>query len=237
MGKTTLAMNIAQYVAISLRKTVGIFSLEMGKQELALRLLSSESQIRLSKLRSTHLSQSESLAVIESMKRIGKSPLFIDDSASPSVLEIGSKARRLKAERGLELLVIDYLQLMNAGGRFENRNLEIAAITRAFKQLAKELDIPVILLSQLSRMPERRGTDHRPQLADLRESGAIEQDADVVMFVYRDWVYDREKDEHEAELIIGKNRNGEIATVPLVFFGETSRFLSHAGANFEAPGG
>jgi replicative DNA helicase len=235
MGKTTLAMNIAQYVAISLRKTVGIFSLEMGKQELALRLLSSESQIRLSKLRSTHLSQSESLAVIESMKRIGKSPLFIDDSASPSVLEIGSKARRLKAERGLELLVIDYLQLMNAGGRFENRNLEIAAITRAFKQLAKELDIPIILLSQLSRMPERRGTDHRPQLADLRESGAIEQDADVVMFVYRDWVYDREKDEHEAELIIGKNRNGEIATVPLVFFGETSRFLSHAGANFEAP--
>jgi replicative DNA helicase len=171
------------------------------------------------------------------MKRIGRSPLFIDDSASPSVLEIGSKARRLKAERQLGLLVIDYLQLMNAGGRFENRNLEIAAITRAFKQLAKELDVPIVLLSQLSRMPERRGADHRPQLADLRESGAIEQDADIVMFVYRDWVYDRTKDEHEAELIIGKNRNGEVGDIPLVFFGETSRFLSHAGSGFEAPHG
>jgi replicative DNA helicase len=237
MGKTTLAMNIAQYVAIQLKKTVGIFSLEMGKQELALRLLSSETEIRLSKLRSTHLSQTESLALLEAMKRIGRSPLFIDDSASPSVLEIGSKARRLKAERQLGLLVIDYLQLMNAGGRFENRNLEIAAITRSFKQLAKELDIPIILLSQLSRMPERRGADHRPQLADLRESGAIEQDADIVMFVYRDWVYDRTKDEHEAELIIGKNRNGEVGDIPLVFFGETSRFLSHAGSGFEAPHG
>jgi replicative DNA helicase len=151
------------------------------------------------------------------------------------VLEVGSKARRLKAEKQLSLLVIDYLQLMQAGGRFENRNLEIAAITRAFKQLAKELEIPVVLLSQLSRMPERRGGDHRPQLADLRESGAIEQDADLVMFVYRDRVYNEEADEREAELIVAKNRNGETGTVPLVFFGETSRFLSRAEPGREAP--
>jgi len=151
------------------------------------------------------------------------------------VLEIGSKARRLKAEKQLEMLVIDYLQLMQAGGRFENRNLEIAAMTRAFKQLAKELDIPVVLLSQLSRMPERRGGDHRPQLADLRESGAIEQDADMVLFVYRDAIYNEEADPRDAELIIAKNRNGETGTIELVFFGENTRFLSRAAPGQEAP--
>jgi replicative DNA helicase len=235
MGKTTFALNVAEHVAIKLKKTVGVFSLEMGQQELALRILSSQSEVKFSKLRSGHYSQAEAVRMLDTMKVIGRSPLFIDDAASPSVLEIGSKARRLKAERQLELLVIDYLQLMNAGGRFENRNLEISAITRAFKQLAKELDIPIILLSQLSRMPERRGTDHRPQLADLRESGAIEQDADVVMFVYREVVYDEEADPRGAELIIAKNRNGETGTVELVFFGETTRFLSRATPAQEAP--
>jgi len=235
MGKTTLAMNIAQYVTVALRQTVGVFSLEMGRQELSLRLLSAVSEIPLSKLRSSHLSQSESLRVLEAMKSIGRAPLFIDDSASPSLLEIGSKARRLKAEKGLALLVVDYLQLMQASGRYENRNLEISAMTRSLKQLAKELEIPVLLVSQLSRMPERRGGDHRPQLADLRESGAIEQDADLVLFVYRDWVYDREQDEREAELIIAKNRHGSIGSVPLVFFGETTRFLSRAKPGQEAP--
>jgi replicative DNA helicase len=235
MGKTTLALNIAQHVAIRLRKTVGVFSLEMGQKELALRILSSESEVRFSKLRNGHYSQAEAMRVMDTMKAIGRAPLFIDDTASPTLLEVGSKARRLKAEKQLSLLVVDYLQLMQAGGRYENRNLEIAAITRSFKQLAKELDIPIVLLSQLSRQPERRGTDHRPQLADLRESGAIEQDADVVMFVYRDRVYNEEADEHDAELIIAKNRNGETGTVEMVFFGDTTRFLSRAEPGREAP--
>ncbi len=237
MGKTTLALNIAEQVAIRQKKTVGVFSLEMGQQELALRILSSQSEVKFSKLRSGHYSQAEAVRMLETMKTIGRSPLFIDDSASPSVLEIGSKARRLKAERNIELLIVDYLQLMQAGGRFENRNLEISAITRSFKQLAKELDIPIIVLSQLSRQPERRGTEHRPQLADLRESGAIEQDADIVMFVYRDIVYNEEADPRAAELIIAKNRNGETGTVELVFFGETTRFLSRAAPGQEAPFG
>jgi replicative DNA helicase len=235
MGKTTLALNIAQHVAIRQRKTVGVFSLEMGQQELALRILSAESEVRFSKLRSGHYSQAEALRVIETMKTIGRAPLFIDDTAAPSLLEIGSKARRLKAEKQISLLVVDYLQLMQAGGRFENRNLEIASLTRAFKQLAKELEIPVVLLSQLSRQPERRSGDHRPQLADLRESGAIEQDADLVLFVYRDTVYDEGADEHAAELIIAKNRNGETGTVELVFFGDTTRFLSRAEPGRETP--
>ncbi len=236
MGKTTFAMNVAQHVAIREQKTVGVFSLEMGQQELALRILAAESQVRFSKLRSGLYSQSEAIDLMDTMKTISRSPLYIDDSASPGILEVASKARRLKAEKDLSLLVIDYLQLMQAGGRYENRNLEISAITRAFKQLAKELDIPVILLSQLSRQPERRGGDHRPQLADLRESGAIEQDADMVLFVYRDIVYNPEAEERAAELIIAKNRNGETGSVDLVFIGEKSQFLSRAApGHHEAP--
>ncbi|KAB2964695.1 MAG: replicative DNA helicase [Thermoanaerobaculia bacterium] len=236
MGKTTFAMNVAQHVAIREQKTVGVFSLEMGQQELALRILAAESEVRFNKLRSGLYSQSEAINLMDTMKKISRSPLFIDDSASPTILEIASKARRLKAEKNLTLLVVDYLQLMQAGGRYENRNLEISAITRSFKQLAKELDIPVVLLSQLSRQPERRGGDHRPQLADLRESGAIEQDADMVLFVYRDIVYNDAADPREAELIIAKNRNGETGSVPLVFFGEQSRFLSRAApGHHEAP--
>ncbi len=235
MGKTTFAMNVAQHIAIREQKTVGVFSLEMGQQELALRILASESGINFSKLRSGLYSQADAVKLIDTMKTISRSPLYIDDSASPSILEVGSKARRLKAEKDLSVLVIDYLQLMQAGGRFENRNLEIAAITRAFKQLAKELDIPVVLLSQLSRQPERRGSDHRPQLSDLRESGAIEQDADMVMFVYRDIVYNEEADPREAELIISKNRNGETGTIGLVFFGENTKFLSRAAPGQEGP--
>jgi replicative DNA helicase len=237
MGKTSLALNIAQHVAIQQKKTVGVFSLEMGQQELALRILCSRANVRFSAVRQGHLSQAQWTKVIQTMNEIGKAPLYIDDSASPSLLEVASKARRLKAEKRLELLVIDYLQLMQAGGRFENRNLEISAITRAVKQLAKELDIPIVLLSQLSRMPERRGSDHRPQLSDLRESGAIEQDADLVAFVYRDEVYNEEAVKGEAELIIAKQRNGETGTIRLVFMGETTTFLNHAGDGFEAPAG
>jgi replicative DNA helicase len=236
MGKTSLALNIATHVAVQLRKTVGLFSLEMGQQELAMRILCSRANVRYSAVRQGHLSQQQWTKVIQTMSSIEKAPLYIDDSASPSILEVASKARRLKAEKNLELLVIDYLQLMQAGGRYENRNLEIAAITRAMKQLAKELDLPVILLSQLSRMPERRGSDHRPQLSDLRESGAIEQDADLVAFVYRDEFYNEEAVKGEAELIIAKHRNGEIGTIKLVFIGDTTTFLNHAGGIEEPVG-
>jgi len=181
MGKTSFALNVAQHVAIRERRTVGIFSLEMGQQELALRILCSEADISFSRLRAGRVSQKEWTRIIQTVRANSDSPLFIDDSANPSLLEVASKARRLKAEKGLALLVLDYLQLMQAGGRYENRQLEIAAISRGLKQLAKELDIPVIALSQLSRQPERRGSDHRPQLADLRESGCLAGDTRVAL--------------------------------------------------------
>ena len=230
MGKTSFAMNVAQHASIRAHQSVGVFSLEMSKQELALRVLSSESRVPFGTLRTGHMSQRQWEMVLSTERRIQKAPLFIDDSANPTLLEISSKARRLKAERGLAMVVVDYLQLMQAGGRYENRNLEIAAITRGLKQLAKELEIPVIALSQLSRQPERRGSDHRPQLSDLRESGAIEQDADLVMFIYRDEVYNREDPSNQglAEVIISKHRNGETGIVPLVFLGETTSFYNRA---------
>ncbi len=226
MGKTSFALNVAQHVAIRERKPVGIFSLEMSQQELALRILCSESDISFARLRSNRVSQKEWTRIIQTVRSIGDAPLFIDDSPNPGLLEVASKARRLKAERGLALLVLDYLQLMQAGGKYENRNLEIAAISRGMKQLAKELEIPVLALSQLSRQPERRGSDHRPQLADLRESGSLEQDADMVAFIYRDEIYNPGKEENKglAELIIAKHRNGETGTVELVFLGETTSF-------------
>ncbi|MDX1502096.1 MAG: replicative DNA helicase [Thermoanaerobaculia bacterium] len=229
MGKTSLALNIAQHVAIREGKAVGFFSLEMSQQELAMRILSAESDVPFGPLRTGHMSQKQWNKVVASVRGISKAPLFIDDSANPSLLEVASKARRLRAEHGLELVVLDYLQLMQAGGKYENRNLEISAITRGLKQLAKELDLPVIALSQLSRQPERRGSDHRPQLADLRESGSIEQDADLVAFVYRDEVYNPEtEDEGVAELILAKHRNGETGTIRLVFLGESVKFCNLA---------
>jgi replicative DNA helicase len=229
MGKTSLALNIAQHVAIRENQAVGIFSLEMSQQELALRIISGEADVPFGPMRSGHLSQKQWNAVVEKVRQVSSAPIYIDDSASPSLLEVASKARRLKAEKGLRLLIIDYLQLMQAGGRYENRNLEISAITRSLKQLSKELDLPVMVLSQLSRQPERRGKDHRPQLADLRESGSIEQDADIVAFIYRDEVYNEEtEDQGIAELIIAKHRNGPTGTVRLVFFGETTKFRNYA---------
>jgi len=216
-------------MAIREGKPVGVFSLEMSQQELALRVLCSEADISFGKLRGAHLSSKEWTKIYQTVRSIGEAPLFIDDSPNPTLLEIASKSRRLKAEKGLGLLVLDYLQLMQAGGKYENRNLEIAAISRGLKQLAKELEIPVIALSQLSRQPERRSGDHRPQLADLRESGSIEQDADMVAFVYRDEVYNAtEENKGLAELIIGKNRHGETGIVEMVFIGETTTFKSKA---------
>ena len=180
-GKTSLALNIAQYVAIHQGKPVGVFSLEMSEQELALRILCSEADVSFSRLRAGHLSQKQWQTIVQTVRRLSPAPLYIDDSPNPSLLEVASKTRRLRAELGLELIILDYLQLMQAGGRYENRNLEIAAISRGLKQLAKELEIPVIALSQLSRQPERRGSDHRPQLADLRESGCLTGDTLVAM--------------------------------------------------------
>jgi len=226
MGKTSFALNCCQHVALRESRPVGIFSLEMSAQELGLRILCSEAGVAFSRLRSGHLSQKQWSRIIQCTREVGDAPLFIDDSPNPSLLEVASKARRLKAEKGLELVVLDYLQLMQAGGRYENRNLEIAAISRGMKQLAKELDLPVIALSQLSRNPERRGSDRRPQLSDLRESGSIEQDADMVAFIYREEVYSPDDPEVEglAELIIAKHRNGETGTVELAFLGETTTF-------------
>lgn len=227
---TSLALNVAQYVAIHQNKAVGVFSLEMSEQELALRILCSEADVSFSRLRAGHLSQKQWQTIVQTVRRLSPAPLFIDDSPNPSLLEVASKTRRLRAELGLELIILDYLQLMQAGGRYENRNLEIAAISRSLKQLAKELDIPVIALSQLSRQPERRSGDHRPQLADLRESGSIEQDADLVAFVYRDELYNPDDPSVRglAELIVAKHRNGETGTVELVFLGETTTFKNRA---------
>jgi replicative DNA helicase len=241
MGKTSFALNCCQHVALREGRPVGIFSLEMSAQELGLRVLCSEANVPFSRLRSGHLSQKQWSRIIQSTRQVGDAPLFIDDSPNPSLLEVASKARRLKAERGLELLVLDYLQLMQAGGRYENRNLEIAAISRGMKQLAKELELPVIALSQLSRNPERRGSDRRPQLADLRESGSIEQDADLVAFIFREELYKPDDPEVEglAEVIISKHRNGETGTIELAFLGETTTFKNldrhHASHSEEPP--
>lgn len=226
MGKTSFAVNVAQHVAIREGKAVGIFSLEMGASELAQRILSSEADLPFGNLRSGRLSESQWERLYDTIRRTTEAPIFIDDSPNPSLLEIASKARRLRAEKGLELLIVDYLQLMQAGGRFESRQLEIAAISRGLKQLAKEVEIPVVALSQLSRQPERRAGDHRPQLADLRDSGSIEQDADMVCFVYRDELYNKDDPDNKglAELIVSKHRQGETGTVELVFLGENTTF-------------
>ncbi len=238
MGKTSFALNVAQHAAIREGKPVGIFSLEMSEQELAQRVLASESDLPFGNIRAAKLSDSQWKKLYETVRRTTDAPLFIDDSANPTLLEISSKARRLKAEKGLALLVVDYMQLMQAGGRYESRQLEIAAISRGLKQLAKEIEIPVMALSQLSRQPERRTGDHRPQLADLRESGSIEQDADMVCFIYRDELYNKDDPDNKglAELIISKHRNGETGTIELVFLGENTSFRNLEHRHTEAEG-
>jgi len=223
MGKTALALNIAQHVALRHGGSVGIFSLEMSTQQLIRRLMSSEAQVDNHKLATGFLSDKDLNDLLNALQYLASAKIFVDDTANPSLLEMRSKARRLKAEHGLDLLIIDYLQLMSLG-RFENRNLEIGAISRALKGLAKELELPVIALSQLSRAPEAR-SEHRPQLSDLRESGNLEQDADVVSFIYREEVYNPDPAvQGTAELIIAKQRNGPIGTVPLAFLKQYTAF-------------
>ena len=188
MGKTSFVLNIAQHVGTSTDMTVGFFSLEMSKEQLFMRMLTSEARIDAHRFRSGYLNEKDYGRLSHALGTLAEARVFIDDTASIGVLEMRAKARRLKAEHGLHLLIIDYIQLMQGRGRFESRQAELASISRSLKGLAKELQVPIVALSQLSRAPETR-SDHRPQLSDLRESGALEQDADVVMFIYREEQY------------------------------------------------
>jgi replicative DNA helicase len=230
MGKTSLVLNMAQHVAIQPDHTVGFFSLEMSKESLFLRLLTSEAQIDSHRLMSGAIGQKDYGRISHALETLSAMRLFIDDTANIGVLEMRAKARRLQSEHRLSLLVVDYIQLMSGRGRFENRTLELAAISRSLKGLAKELRVPIVVLSQLSRAPESR-SDHRPQLSDLRESGALEQDADVVVLIYREDAYNRDPnnpDAGTAELIVAKQRNGPTGIVRLAFLREQTRFANLA---------
>lgn len=223
VGKTSLQLGIAHNAAVRAGKTVGIFSLEMSAEQLVQRLLAMETGVDSHRLRMGFIDDSEWDQISRAFGRLAEANVFIDDTPSISVMELRSKARRLLAERGLDLVIVDYLQLLQ-GRRSENRVQEISEISRSLKGLARELNIPVLALSQLSRAVESR-TDHRPLLSDLRESGSIEQDADIVMFIYREELYDRETEKKGiAEVIVSKHRNGPTDTVNLRFFERTARF-------------
>lgn len=224
MGKTALCLNIAQHVAINAKIPTAVFSLEMSKEQLAIRMLCSEARVDSARLRSGFLSESDWPKLTMAAGALSDAPIFIDDTPAISVLELRAKARRLKADRGLGLVIIDYLQLMRGRSGVERREQEISEISRSLKALAKELDIPVLAISQLSRKAEDR-PGRRPQLSDLRESGAIEQDADVIIFIYRDVVYNPDSDQKgTAEVIIGKQRNGPTGKVDLSFISEVTTF-------------
>ena len=228
MGKTAFVLNIAQHVAFKQNRTVAIFSLEMSKEQLVNRLFSLESYVDAQLLRTGNLKDSDWEKLIEGAGTIGRSNLIIDDTPGISISEMRSKCRKYKMEHNLELIIIDYLQLMSGsvGGRNESRQQEISDISRSLKALARELSVPVIALSQLSRAVEQR-PDHRPMLSDLRESGAIEQDADVVMFIYRDDYYNKDTEHvNEAEIIIAKQRNGPIGTVTLTWLPQYTNFAN-----------
>ena len=233
MGKTAFVLNIAQHVAFKANKAVAIFSLEMSKEQLVNRLFSLEAQVDSQSLRTGNLKDEDWEKLIESAGIIGKSKLIIDDTPGISISELRSKCRKFKLEHGLDLIIIDYLQLMTGrvGGRSESRQQEISEISRSLKGLARELNVPVIALSQLSRAVEQR-PDHRPMLSDLRESGAIEQDADVVMFIYRDDYYNKDTElKNVAEIIIAKQRNGSIGTVNLTWLPNYTKFANYLKQN------
>jgi len=226
MGKTALAMNIAQYAALEAGIPVAIFSLEMSKEQLALRMLSSEARVDSQRIRRGFLGEADWPKLITAAGRLSEAQIFIDDSPAISALEMKAKARRLKSEVNLGLIILDYLQLMRGGGYKDSREQEISEISRSLKTLAKELNVPVIALSQLNRKLEDR-TNKRPQMADLRDSGAIEQDADLIAFIYRDEVYDKSEENPEkgmAEIIVGKQRNGPTGMVKLAFQDKFARF-------------
>jgi replicative DNA helicase len=236
MGKTALVLNIAQYAAIEKNVPVAVFSLEMSKESLVQRMLTAEGRVDAQKMRKGLLRDEDYSRLARAAGILSGAPIWIDDSAGITLLEIRSKARRLKADQDIGMVVIDYLQLIQGPTSSESRQQEISQISRSLKALAKELAVPVIALSQLSRAPEQRAGDHRPQLSDLRESGAIEQDADLVMFIYRQEIYDGPTDkdgnslEGRAEVIIGKQRNGPVGLVNLFFHKAYTRF-----ENYTAP--
>jgi replicative DNA helicase len=235
MGKTSLVLNIAQHVGTKTDLTVGLFSLEMSKEQLFLRMLTGEARIDAHRLRGGFLGERDWGRLSQAIGTLSEAKIFIDDTPSIGVLEMRAKCRRLASEHGLHLVVVDYIQLMQGRGRFENRTLELASISRSLKGLAKELSVPIVVLSQLSRAPESR-SDHRPQLSDLRESGALEQDADVVVFIYREDMYmDKSAPPTDAqgvaELIIAKQRNGPTGVVKLAFIREFTRFENLAVGN------
>ena len=229
MGKTSFALNIARHAAVTAQKRVAFFSLEMAREQLASRLLSTESLVSGTKLRTGELNDGEWARLIEGGDILSKASIYLDDNSSITVPEMKAKIRRLK---NVDLVIIDYLQLMNSAKRIDNRVQEISEITRNLKIMAKELNIPVIALSQLARGSEKR-TEHRPVLSELRDSGSIEQDADIVLFLYRENYYQNDadapkedKDMNSGECIVAKNRHGEIKTVPLPWQGEFMRFTS-----------
>ena len=226
MGKTAFVLNVAQHMAFKEGKTVAIFSLEMSKEQLVNRLFSLESMVDSQALRTGNLTDEDWAKLIEGAAVVGKSNLIIDDTPGISIAELRSKCRKFKLEHDLGIIIIDYLQLMSGGKHSESRQQEISEISRSLKAVARELNVPVVALSQLSRAVEQR-PDHRPMLSDLRESGAIEQDADVVMFLYRDDYYNKDTDKKNiAEVIIAKQRNGPIGTVELVWLPNYTKFAN-----------
>src|SRR5438445_6064544 len=239
MGKTSFMMNLAESIAIPDRSgdprppsqrlyAVGVFSLEMSKEQIGLRILSSESGVSNHLIRAGMLSERNWRDLAEASARLAKAKIFVDDTPGIDVMEMRAKARRLKMEVGLDLIMVDYLQLMAVKGKVESRNQEISQISRGLKAVAKELNLPLVSLSQLSRRPEQRTGDHRPQLAGLRESGSIEQDADLVAFIYRDEVYNKDTEEKGiAEIIIAKQRNGPIGDFKLVFRNDITKFFNY----------
>ncbi|MGL4453435.1 MAG: replicative DNA helicase [Sarcina sp.] len=223
MGKTTFALNIAEHAALKEGKSVVIFSLEMSKEQLAYKLLCSQASVDMLSLRTGQLEDKDWENIARAAGPLSSAKIYIDDTAGVSIMEMRSKCRKLKAEHGIDMILIDYLQLMSGSGE-ESRQQEVSEISRNIKAIAKEMKCPVIALSQLSRAPEQRA-DHRPMLSDLRESGSIEQDADLVMFLYRDEYYNKETDEKNiGECIVAKQRNGPVGTVKLAWLGQYSRF-------------
>jgi replicative DNA helicase len=230
MGKTALALNIAQHVALKLKQTAAVFSLEMSKESLLTRMLCSVARVDSQRFRGGYLTQEERRKLSHAVNELAEAPLYIDDTAGLHLMDMHAKLRRLQAEKSkIGLVIVDYLQLMSLRG-YENRTQEVSALSRGMKLLAKELNVPMMVLSQLSRAPETRQGDHRPQLSDLRESGSIEQDADVVGFIFREEVYQRDREDLRglAELIIGKQRNGPTGTVKLVFLHAQTKFENAA---------
>jgi replicative DNA helicase len=237
MGKTTFAMNLAEHAVIHSKEPVAVFSMEMPADSLAMRMLSSLGRIDQHRLRTGQLHDDDWPRLTSAIGMLNEAPLFIDDTPALTPTELRARARRLKREHGLSLIVIDYLQLMQGNGKSsENRATEISEISRSLKALAKELDVPLIALSQLNRSLEQR-PNKRPVMSDLRESGAIEQDADVIVFIYRDEVYNEDSpDKGKAEIIIGKQRNGPIGTVALTFQGKFTRFENFAPSYYDEYG-